>query len=183
MKKLISILLTLVLVLSFSLTMAVPVAAQETYNIGDVGPAGGWIFYDLGGGRYLEAAPEDLPGTGGPIWGSIKVPQDVWSEVGDTVVGTSDAIGTGQANTNAIVGQPSTTGMAVLADALVVNGYDDWYLPSLDELTAMRDNLATSQANVLKYGFWGGVPGTSPRHYWSSSEFCTMWGYRAMKCM
>ena len=35
-----------------------------TYNIGDIGPAGGYLFYDKknqgGGWRYLEAAPADL---------------------------------------------------------------------------------------------------------------------------
>ena len=34
------------------------------YSIGDIGPAGGYIFYDKGyysdGWRYLEAAPADL---------------------------------------------------------------------------------------------------------------------------
>ena len=37
---------------------------QPTYQVGNVGPAGGYIFYDKGndegGWRYLEAAPADL---------------------------------------------------------------------------------------------------------------------------
>jgi len=143
-------------------------AQAAVYNIGDVGPAGGWIFYDLGNGNYLEAAPSDLPGTGGPKWGSIKAPQDVWGDVGSTIVGTSDAIGTGQANTTAIVGEPATTGMAKLADDLVVNGYDDWYLPSKDELDRMWDNLADE-------GIGGFETGTSG-YYWSSSEIVSIWG-------
>ena len=37
---------------------------QSDYKVGDIGPAGGYIFYDRGyyenGWRYLEAAPADM---------------------------------------------------------------------------------------------------------------------------
>ena len=47
-------------------------AQGKTYNIGDSGPAGGWVFYDKGnsdgGWQYLEAAPEDQDAA---EWGCI----------------------------------------------------------------------------------------------------------------
>ena len=59
-----------------------------------------------------------------------------WSNVSSTLVGTTGtALGTGQANTAAIVSQPGcTSGAASLCANLVEGGYSDWWLPSLDEL-------------------------------------------------
>jgi hypothetical protein len=49
--------------------------------------------------------------------------------------GTSSGIGTGQANTTTIVNGCSQTGIAArICDDLVLNGYIDWFLPSMDEL-------------------------------------------------
>lgn len=56
----------------------------------------------------------------------------------------SSAIGTGQSNTNTIVAS-QTYGVydpAKECDTYSSNGYTDWYLPSLDELTAMGANRA-----------------------------------------
>ena len=51
------------------------------------------------------------------------------------------------------------TGIAArLCDDLVLNGYDDWYLPSIDEL-----DLLCKQATFI-----GGIPYAN---YWSSSEY------------
>jgi uncharacterized protein (TIGR02145 family) len=63
------------------------------YALRDVGPAGGRIFW-RSGNNYLEAAPTDQ---------SIG---KAWSNIINLLIGTTGvAIGTGQANTTAIIGQ------------------------------------------------------------------------------
>ena len=140
------------------------------YSIGDRGPAGGWVFYDCDadnkngnadglisskcGWRYLEVAPED-----------IKVGSTVhfcWGD--DGVFNTKTEIGTGKANTAIIVSKASNThypNAATLCNDYVYNGYDDWFLPSVDELTTIGMNLRVASN---PHGF-------VTDYYLSSSEF------------
>ncbi|MCJ7447915.1 MAG: hypothetical protein MUO72_09490 [Bacteroidales bacterium] len=62
------------------------------YNLRDIGPAGGYIFWKSGN-DYLEAAPVDQSSN------------QRWSNISVLIGTTGTAIGTGQANTNAIIGQ------------------------------------------------------------------------------
>ena len=80
-----------------------------------------------------------------------------------TVPGTSIALGTGAANTDAIIAQngAGSTYAAGLARAYRGGGYDDWYLPSRDELNKLYLNrVAIGGFDTTKY-VW----------YWSSSEY------------
>jgi len=88
---------------------------------------GGIIFYIDGTGQHgLIAALNDQ---------SINAQ---WGCYGTLIGGTSTAIGTGQANTTAIVNGCNTTGIAArICDDLILNGYSDWFLPSKDELNQM----------------------------------------------
>ncbi|MDR1148236.1 MAG: hypothetical protein LBK66_06345 [Spirochaetaceae bacterium] len=112
-------------------------AAAKEYKVGDFGPGGGWIFYDKGrvtdGWRYLEAAPLETEITA--EWGA-------WAK---TVGGTGTVVGTGKRNTEAIVKFLQSIGergkAAQYCDALVAEGFDDWFLPSKDELNLMYTNL------------------------------------------
>jgi len=105
---------------------------------------GGIIFYiDTTGIHGLISATTD---QGSAKWGCLSI-----------IGGTSTAIGTGQANTTAIVNGCSTAGIAArVCNDLVLNGYDDWFLPSKDEL-----NLMYAQKTVIGGFSW---------YYWSSSE-------------
>ncbi len=124
------------------------------YALRDTGPAGGLIFYVKEGGysdgwMYLEAAPSDQ-GTGIQWYnGSYMV---------TGAIGT--AIGTGQANTTAIVTiQGAGSYAAQVCNDLTVGGYNEWFLPSKDELNLMYENLY-----LVVGGFF------TDRVYWSSSE-------------
>ncbi len=132
-------------------------AATHVYNIGDIGPAGGWIFYDKGsssdGWRYMEQQPGNYGAT---------VP--AWSDVTNTLIGTDTAIGSGKANTTLIISQSTNSAAKSCANLSVTNGshtYQDWFLPSIDELNLIYTNLA-SQGHG---GLYGGC------FYWSSSEY------------
>jgi len=74
---------------------------------------------------------------------------------------TSTALGRGQSNTTRIV---STLGLgnypAKICDDLVLNGYNDWFLPSLLELDCLCKALSASDK---KYSLKG-------HFYWTSSE-------------
>jgi hypothetical protein len=135
-------------------------SGAKVYKIGDKGPAGGLVFYDKGsasdGWRYLEAAPSDQ---------GVNVQ---WYKNKNIHIKTSTDIGTGKANTDAIIAAQGTgTYAAALCRNLNLGGYTDWFLPSRDELKLMYVNLK------LK-----GLGGFSGAWFWSSSQFTsrTAWG-------
>jgi hypothetical protein len=71
---------------------------------------------------------------------------------------TGTAIGTGQSNTTAIVAAQGVGSYAAkLCNDLTVGGYNDWFLPSKDELNKLYTNKVTV--------------GGFTDYYWSSSEF------------
>jgi hypothetical protein len=118
------------------------------YSIGDTGPAGGIVFYTTDGGQHgLEAAPADQ---------SIR---KKWGCNGVEIAGADGtAVGTGAQNTADILAGCSETGTAAkIADAYTLGGYDDWFLPSKDELN-------------LLYGQKAVVGGFAIVNYWSSTE-------------
>lgn len=152
-----------------------------TYVIGMIGPSGGRIFYDCDadnnsgnadglvssecGWRYLEAAPEGLRNRYhfGFYYGA--------SNTGDWVkVGTATAIGTGESNTETLVKAMGETNNGVIYAAkacadysITVDGvvYNDWFLPSKDELALMFENLKVKGFDYFAFIL----------DYWSSSEY------------
>lgn len=150
---------------------------RERYSVGNIGPSGGYVFYDKGrysdGWRYLEAAPSDIMlgvSEYRHIFGYYRVFPDGSTEP----VGTATGIGTGKSNTAALIGAmgnaayissvPTVTTTtdeyaARLCDMYEAGGHDDWFLPSLDELNQMYQNLYLNNL--------GGLSGSI---YWSSSK-------------
>ena len=109
---------------------------------------GGIIFYIDGTSQHglISATSDQSTGT---HWGCL----------GTFISGTSTAIGTGQTNTTAIVNGCNEVGIAArICDNLVLNGYGDWFLPSLDELQQMY-----IQKNIIGNFSYGS--------YWSSSDY------------
>ncbi len=134
-------------------TSVTPIGA---YKIGDKGPAGGLIFYDKGsvsdGWRYLEAMPVDTHTN------------MQWNNGNDTDIKTGTAVGAGRVYTEAIVAaQGKGSYAAQICADLVLGAYDDWFLPSKDELDLMYKNLKKD-----------GLGGFASADYWSSSENATM---------
>jgi uncharacterized repeat protein (TIGR02543 family) len=136
-------------------------AKWTALEVGGPGPAGGLVLYDKGsysdGWRYMEAAPYGWFNGGAD-------PEIQWGPIGTLVGGTSSGIGTGASNTDKIVTElgAGTYAAKVCADySVTVNGvvYDDWFLPSKDELNLMYQNLHRQ-----------GKGGFSSGSYWSSSE-------------
>jgi len=135
-------------------------AKWRDYQVRDIGPAGGYIFYDdeadgvddIPDARYLEAAPAST-NTSGINWG-ITGP-----------LGTLKALGEGENNTAILVGLKGSGSYypAGFCNNLQIshNGvtFTDWFLPSIEELELMERQL-------YQYGL-GGFNTTS---YWSSSE-------------
>ena len=133
------------------------------YEIGDVGPAGGWVFYVTDDGLHgLEAAPID---QGRAAWGCY----------GTNLPGAEGtAIGAGARNTDDIIrgcppagmGEVNAAQAAALADDYISpSGYFDWYLPSKDELNEMYLNIGPGNLGNPNVGGF-----ESADVYWSSSE-------------
>jgi hypothetical protein len=126
------------------------------FPIASVGPAGGTIVYDKGndtdGWQYIEAAPSDQ--SAGIQW----APSTAATGIQDT------SVGSGRTNTPAIVAAIGDGDYAAkLCDDFIVNGFDDWFLPSkdtLDLLFAYREEIGNFTIGIGNY-------------YWSSSEVST----------
>ena len=113
---------------------------------------GGIIFYIDGTGQHgLVCAPTDQ---------GIRI---AWGCYGAAIAGADGtAIGIGNQNTIDIMAGCATLGIAAqLCRDLVLGSYDDWYLPSKDEL-----NLLWLNRVVI-----GGFSVANYSSYWSSSEY------------
>ena len=139
--------------------------APVLYEVGDVGPGGGIVFYDAGSvqswGRFLEAA---CAGWQNNCDGTTADPRATWGCYGTPITGADGlVIGTGEQNTTAIVNGCTDAGIAAdLADDYSHNTLDDWFLPSLDELNQMYTNLHSASTPL---------GGFSSDGYWSSSDY------------
>jgi hypothetical protein len=124
-------------------------STNSDYGVGDAGPAGGIIFdVDAYGksGKYSEIFI--IPSTNLP-WGCNGI------EVGNLSVQSGDAI----SNTNKINQQCGGGSAANYCLNYSINGYADWYLPTVGELSDIYYSN--------KYGNFS-FPADS---YWTSSEY------------
>ena len=124
----------------------------QNLTIGDT-YQGGIIFYLDGNGAGLIAAPSDQATVNDfPDWGCI----------GSPILGADGlAVGTGAQNTIDIENGCTTSGTAAdICSNLILGGFSDWFLPSIEELELMYLNIC-SGSNI------GNFVSTK---YWSSSE-------------
>ena len=129
---------------------------RKIYKLREKGPAGGIVFYDKGsytnGWRFMEVAPPSTEWT-----------SKIWSEQGQSVDKTKAGIGYGKSNTERIISASKGAGKYSIAASLCGNmkhkGFNDWYLPSKDELKLISDVVGKN-----------GLGGFSSGYYWSSTE-------------
>ncbi len=143
-------------------------AKWREYEVGDIGPAGGYIFYKKNykteGWQYLSAAPKGWNGT-------ASDPMLMWGGYSITTGATGMDFGTGLSNTTKIVskGGSGTYAAKACSDySVTVNGvvYDQWYLPSGDELKRLaQGHYGSHQANMVA------------NYYWSSTEVDPKFSY------
>ena len=119
---------------------------KTAYNIGE-NVNGGLVFYI------------DATGQHGLVCATADQARIAWWNGSYLSCSTGTAVGTGQANTISIVNTQGIGSYAAqLCNDLVLNGYSDWFLPSIDELGLMHTNLKLKGLG----GFY--------MDYWSSSE-------------
>jgi hypothetical protein len=128
------------------------------FSVGDTGPGGGKIFYaDVSYvSTYYEAAPDDAVSLSpGPVSYDIR-----WSQNALAWVGTNTGRGYGRQNTDWILAatEPWDYNAAQSCDAYTYGSYNDWFLPSLEELLDL-------------YNQQGVVGNLAAGRYWSSSEY------------
>lgn len=138
-------------------------ATTLAYNVGDIGPSGGVIFYKnlkrAAGSQYFEAA---CAGWSDGVCGGeddLTDPKTSWGCPKKSIpAATKKAIGNGENSTAKIVASCATPGIAArLADDLVLGGNSDWFLPSKDELHQMYIQRKK-------------IDGFNSVTYWSSTE-------------
>jgi hypothetical protein len=131
------------------------VAHCGNFEIGDIGPGGGMVFLitDELGLHGLEAALHDSQVSS-------------WGCYGTDIVGTSESVGDGLANTDKIIAGCSDDNTAAkLARNDYSNVLREWYLPSLGELSAMY--MAIGQGANPPHWNLGGF---ANKVYWSSTQ-------------
>jgi len=123
------------------------------YAAGDTLGGGLFVFEDSGY-AYISAAADQ----------SDKAP---WGCQDIEVDGTLPEIGTGESNTNQIISVCATSGISArLCDQLTLNGYSDWFLPSLDELAQMYTQLdANGFGNFANQSYWSSTQSSATQAY------------------
>ena len=145
-----------------------PCIQVDGYNVGDIGPAGGIVIYDLGYYEYV-----DFENSSYDCWRYIEVATEIlsptiWGCNGSQIYGITNEIGSGEINTQLILNSgcddvsPEFSDYAALsASSYNGGGQLDWFLPSPSELILLSEIPDyTDQINGWQLG-----------KYWSSNQF------------
>ncbi len=116
--------------------------------------AGGFIFYF------------DTNNCTGLVAATMNIPADDWGCLNTFIGGTSPSIGTGAANTALIVNGCGEASFAAKGcNDLVHNGYDDWFLPSVNEMREMYFKIGNGAPPPNT-----DIGGLQNNFYWTSTE-------------
>ncbi|MFM1778850.1 MAG: hypothetical protein RL741_1468 [Actinomycetota bacterium] len=138
----------------------------SSYEIGDLGPSGGNIFYidefsEHEDFDYLESAPASCEGAD-LAWAMDANDLRVGLEV--VTDWKAKSIGQGLANSKALLevakGFQNVETATGYSDTLTCGGQSDWFVPATSELELMYQNLAKQ-----------GIGNFTTGYYWSSSAY------------
>jgi hypothetical protein len=132
----------------------------EIFKVGQEYKGGIIAYVDYSGKHGLIAAPTDQ--SAGIQWynGSFFVTD---------ANGTS--MGEGKNNTKRIVQMQGNGNYAAkICDNLVLKGYDDWYLPSKDELNKLYQNRVEIGGFDYTGSYWSSSEYSGSAYYYSSSN-------------
>jgi len=145
----------------------------DGYNVGDIGPAGGIVIYDLGYYEYV-----DFENSSYDCWRYIEVSTEVispavWGCTGAEIYGLTNEIGSGEINTQLILNAGCVNLSLEFPDyaALSASSYNgggqlDWFLPSPSELMLLSEIPDyTDQINGWELG-----------KYWASNQVLSFLG-------
>jgi len=122
---------------------------------------------ELYGGGIIVSIWKDTTGEHGLI-ASLKDLSygAVWSNISSTLIGSAaQSRFDGQSNSNAILSQTGhNSSAAYICDTLTYEGFNDWYLPSIWELTQCYNSAFTVNTRL------GAANGFGYDNYWSSTE-------------
>lgn len=125
----------------------------NVYEIGDIGPGGGIIFYideTNSSGKYFEALLSQC----------ITFPFGC----ANTITGLTSLKGFGQQNTTVLSSLCGSSSAGYYCDKFVEKGLIDWCLPTIEDLVLLGNYFMSN--NIENYN-----------SYWSSSEFDAYEGY------
>jgi len=144
----------------------------------DIDPNESEDYYDQSEGNVSSLAIGDMHQGGIIFWvdntgqhGLVCDLQDLgeaeWGCSGTSISGANGkSIGTGQQNTSAILSLCPQSGIAAeMCTNSTAQGYSDWFLPSLDELTQIHLNIEAINATLVSNG-----RDDLRSRYWSSSQ-------------
>lgn len=142
------------------------VSANAFVELNDVNEIGEYKY----GGVIFWIDPTSNNDSGLVVAVSNQFYSGTWGCTGTTTGATGTAIGTGAANTAAIVSSGCATSGSIVEQIsnLNLNGYDDWFLPSEDELIEIYTNISIVNATTTANG--GQV---TYQFHWSSTEINT----------
>jgi hypothetical protein len=170
---------TLSLALATSTSSGAMSASDKTKLDGITGTGGNgfthWIGEQYGGGVIFHLYKDNQGVEHGLILAlNNQSSSQSWSNVIQEIGANAQSSWNGATNSNAIVSQSGHTNSAAkLCIDLVSGGQNDWYMPSIQELSLLWNNYFTVASSLTQ------ITGAQllSTYYWSSSEYCADYGW------
>jgi len=168
-----------------TVTANITATSTPTYAIGSTGPGGGIIFYYNAAGftvkmenpaenytaHYLEVAPAI---TGTYQWDDNRTPISGVTTLTTVPVSitanNNDTIGNGRKDTALIAAYLASTAQtnmaAQICTALTTGGKNDWFLPSVGELSELYKRRTLTGINITSGSYWSSTQAYNNDSVW-----------------